>query len=135
MNKINIAVVGCGDIAHIRYFNAITKLKDKFHLTGVYDIVPEVTKKTAAEFQVQGFDSLEGLLSQPELDTVVVTTYHPCHAQIAVEAMNHGKNVIIEKPDQALPMQSLCAIRQKVPESFAWHCHLRFIRHLWKQNG
>ena len=98
MNKINVAVVGCGDIAHIRYFNAITKLKDKFHLTGVYDIQPEVTKRTAAEFQVQGFESLEGLLSQPELDTVVVTTYHPCHAQIAVEAMNHGKNVIIEKP-------------------------------------
>ncbi len=98
MNKINIAVAGCGDIAHIRYFNALSQLTDKYQLVGVHDMKPEVVKKTSDEFHVKGFDTLEELLKMEELDTVIVTTYHPSHAKIAVAAMEAGKNVIIEKP-------------------------------------
>ncbi len=98
MEKINIAVAGCGDIAHIRYFNAISQLTDKFNLIGVHDRCPEVCSSTAREFQVPGYDKLEDLLALEELDTLIVTTYHPSHAQIAIAAMEAGKNVIIEKP-------------------------------------
>ncbi len=98
MKKIKIAVAGCGDIAHIRYFNALGQLPEMFELIGVHDRQPEVVKTVSEEFHVPGYERLEELLAVPELDTLIVTTYHPSHASIAVAAMNAGKNVIIEKP-------------------------------------
>lgn len=50
MNKINIAVAGCGDIAHIRYFNALSQLTDKYQLVGVHDMKPEVVKRPQRSF-------------------------------------------------------------------------------------
>lgn len=98
MERIKIAVAGCGDIAHIRYFNAIGQLPELFELIGVHDYDPEVLRRVADEFHVPGYDTLDGLLAVPALDTLIVTTYHPTHASIAVAAMKVGKNVIIEKP-------------------------------------
>ena len=98
MKKIKIAVAGCGDIAHIRYFYALERLPELFELIGVHDYEPEVLAAVSEEFHVPGYGQLEELLAVPELDTLIVTTYHPSHAGIAVAAMNAGKNVIIEKP-------------------------------------
>lgn len=98
MEKIKIAVAGCGDIAHIRYFNALSQLTDKFQLVAVHDICHEVCDRTAEEFDVPGFYKLEDLLALDTLDTLIVTTYHPSHSKIAIAAMESGKNVIIEKP-------------------------------------
>ena len=47
MKSISMAVVGCGDIAHIRYLYAISHRKEKFQIDAVYDRNPEVCQRTA----------------------------------------------------------------------------------------
>lgn len=98
MKSISMAVVGCGDIAHIRYLYAISQRREKFQIDAVYDRNPEVCRRTAQELGAQAEKSLEDLLAMPKIDTVIVTTYHPSHAAIAVQCMEAGKNVIVEKP-------------------------------------
>ena len=98
MKSISMAVVGCGDIAHIRYLYAISHRKEKFHIDAVYDRNPEVCQRTAKELGAQAENSLESLLAIAKIDTVIVTTYHPSHASIAIQCMEAGKNVIVEKP-------------------------------------
>jgi predicted dehydrogenase len=98
MNRIKVAVVGCGDIAHIRYFYSLSKMPDMFELIAVHDRNPKVCEATAKEFNVPKYDNLDEMLALEKLDTVIVTTYHPSHAPIAIKAMHAGKNVLIEKP-------------------------------------
>lgn len=98
MKRIKIAVAGCGDIAHIRYFMVLEKMKDIFELIGVHDRDPQVCDAVSKEFSVPKYDNLDDLLNMTELDTLIITTYHPSHAPIAAKAMKAGKNVIIEKP-------------------------------------
>ena len=45
-----------------------------------------------------GYLALDDTLALPELDAVIVITYHPSHAFIAIHCMRAGKNVVIEKP-------------------------------------
>ncbi|MDR1503662.1 MAG: Gfo/Idh/MocA family oxidoreductase [Prevotella sp.] len=98
MEKIKIAIEGCGDIARIRYFYALEKLKDKFELVALHDNKKEKLEKISAEKGIPGYSDYDQMISIKELDTVIVATYHPSHADIAVRAMEAGKNVIIEKP-------------------------------------
>ena len=77
MKSISMAVVGCGDIAHIRYLYAISHRKEKFQIDAVYDRNPEVCQRTAKELGAQAENSLESLLAIAKIDTVIVTTYHP----------------------------------------------------------
>lgn len=98
MGKIKIGVAGCGDLAHIRYFYALRHLKESFELIGVHDYNPEVCKRTAEEFGVRGYEKLEDMLAVQEMDAVIIATFHPSHAEIAIKSMKAGKHVLIEKP-------------------------------------
>ena len=68
MKSISMAVVGCGDIAHIRYLYAISHRKEKFHIDAVYDRNPEVCQRTAKELGAQAENSLESLLAIAKID-------------------------------------------------------------------
>ena len=44
------------------------------------------------------FGSYEELFNCPEVDVVYIATPHSHHAQLAIQAINHGKHVLCEKP-------------------------------------
>ena len=98
MKQIRVIVIGCGDLAHIRYFYALPKLTDIFQLKGVYDYNPAVCAKTAEEFNVKAYETLEDALAADDVDAAIIATFHPSHAEIAIKAMKAGKHVLIEKP-------------------------------------
>ncbi len=62
-----------------------------------YDIRPERLEK-AKEHGLIACESLEALLSDREIDTVLIATPNDCHKDLAIRAMEAGKNVICEKP-------------------------------------
>lgn len=98
MRIIKVIMIGCGDLAHIRYFHALPKLGDLFQLVGVHDCNQEVCQRAAKEYGVKEYESLDELLAADEIDAVIIATYHPSHANIAIKAMRAGKHVLIEKP-------------------------------------
>lgn len=61
------------------------------------------------------------LLTDPALDTIVVTTRHDSHADWAVRALSSGKNVFVEKP-LALTLHDLARIRDALATSNARLC-------------
>ena len=98
MDKLRFALVGCGDIAHIRYFYAFDKMSDQITLLGIYDQDTDFLKKTAQELGVRAYESFDQLLADPQVEAVIVTTYHPSHAEYSIRALKAGKNVLSEKP-------------------------------------
>ena len=78
---------------------------DVCNLAGIYDI-DEKKCELARKNGIKVYSSREELLSDPTIDMVTIATPNDVHEEIAIDALNHGKNVISEKP-VTLSMESL----------------------------
>lgn len=96
MKKIGFAIVGCGMISSF-HANAIETIEDA-SFVGVYDPVPASMERASQRYGVPGFASMEALLASESVDAVCVCTPNGLHASIALQALNAGKHVVIEKP-------------------------------------
>ena len=101
--KLKIGIIGCGGIAgaHAGSYNGIMRDYGDIEIVALADIVPG----RAEEFKVRnGFDgarcyeSHTEMLEKEELDGVSICTYNRQHAVCAIDALNKGVNVLIEKP-------------------------------------
>jgi predicted dehydrogenase len=94
MKQINIAIVGAGGIAkrHVEGLSAIESARIK----AVVDIVPEKAEQLAALCGATAYGDLDGCLRQ--VDVVYVLTPPSFHRELAIEAMQAGKHVMVEKP-------------------------------------
>lgn len=91
-----VAVIGCGDISVV-HFAAITAMPGA-ELVAVCDTDPERLATASAAHAVPGYESHTDLLDAEQPDVVHVCTPHHTHASIAVDALERGVNVILEKP-------------------------------------
>ncbi|MDB6169466.1 MAG: hypothetical protein JWM88_2330 [Verrucomicrobia bacterium] len=94
---INIAVIGCGVIAqyHLRALAKLTTAR----AAAVCDVRPDVAQKTAAEFQVPRWTTRASeLFADPSIDAVILALPANLRTALALEAFQHGKHVLTEKP-------------------------------------
>ncbi len=93
--KIKFAIIGCGHIAkrHAKHLQAHPNAE----LLGGFDLVVEKTQNFATDFEVKAFESLEEVLQSP-VDMLNICTPNGTHHSIAIEALNAGKHVLVEKP-------------------------------------
>ena len=106
MQKVyNVGIIGFGGMAGFHFWSLNTfRDKDNIRVKGVYDLdesrISAAIERGKDEFQVDivGYSSREELLSDPEIDIVLVATTNEVHKEIVIDAMRHGKHVICEKP-------------------------------------
>ena len=98
MNKCRVAIVGCGEIAQIRYLPAVIKMPE-LSLTALVDKDRGAMARVAASFQLTGVVQSTDLSEVLDhVDAVIVTApakWHPALCQAAIFA---GKHVLVEKP-------------------------------------
>jgi predicted dehydrogenase len=96
---VNVAIVGTGNIAR-QHIGGYLAFPGRCKITCLADIFPEKTEKTDAEFNLGAkvSASWKDLLDDPDIDLVSICTPPFCHAEITVDFLNAGKNVIVEKP-------------------------------------
>lgn len=70
---------------------------DGLEIFGSYDI-EEKRQRYAAEQGLHVYNSLEEILADENCDIVLIATPNQHHKEIALEALNHKKNVVCEKP-------------------------------------
>ncbi len=95
MEKINVGIVGCGDICGI-YFKTC-KSMEALDVTACADINMEAARKAGAEHNVRAV-TVKELLADPSIRIVLNLTPPLVHAEIALAALKAGKNVYNEKP-------------------------------------
>lgn len=98
---LKVGVVGMGGIGNTHA--ECHKNDDLAELIAVCDIIKEKADDAAAKFGVEAFYSLKEMLAaHPEIDIVDITTsgYEngSWHYTPAMEALEAGKNVLVEKP-------------------------------------
>jgi UDP-N-acetyl-2-amino-2-deoxyglucuronate dehydrogenase len=97
MNKINFLIVGCGSIGkrHI----AVLDADDDAEIIAICDIDEEKCKDVSNLYPgIKYYTSYEEMLSKEKADVVNVVTPHHLHAEMSIQAMNSGFNVLVEKP-------------------------------------
>jgi predicted dehydrogenase len=76
----------------------LSQLADRVELVAVIDHHRGRADSLAAERGGKAFESLAAALDAVEVDVVIVCTPTGAHAEIAIEALQAGKHLIIEKP-------------------------------------
>ena len=98
MTAINTGFIGCGGFARGMHIPSM-QANPKYKLYAAMDINEDAARKTAEDFGMSYWTSdLDGLLSDEELDLVVISTVHDSHAEISVRAAEAGRHILCEKP-------------------------------------
>jgi predicted dehydrogenase len=97
---VNIAVVGCGGMAHW-HVETLLKIPES-RLVAFVDVDPKKTAefKTRYSKEAKEYSSFDTLLESPpkDLHAVVLVTPHTLHFPQATAALNRGFHVLCEKP-------------------------------------
>lgn len=90
------AVIGCGDVSVV-HLQAIENLAG-IELVGVCDIDPARAETAAERYGVPGFAGHRQLLDAIRPDVVHVCTPHHQHVPVAIDCLDAGVAVLLEKP-------------------------------------
>lgn len=123
--KKKVAVIGYGGMGgwHVDHIQN----SDVVELAGIYDIKEE-RQELARSRGIRAYSSREELLADPEIEMVTVATPNDVHEEIAIAALEAGKNVLSEKP-VTLSLESLermIAASKKAGKIFSVHQNRRF---------
>ncbi len=103
MEKLKIAIVGCGGIANQKHMPSIRANAEKAEMVAFCDIIPERAQKAAEEYgtpDAKVYTDYKAMLAdhEIEIDVVHVCTPNVAHCPITVAAFEAGKHVMCEKP-------------------------------------
>jgi len=95
--RLRVALLGCGQIAdaHLSQLRRIRTVD----VVSVCDVHADLAWQAAARFQISRHDvSLEKMLEETRPDVVHVTTPAQSHAPLAIQLLEAGCHVYVEKP-------------------------------------
>jgi UDP-N-acetyl-2-amino-2-deoxyglucuronate dehydrogenase len=92
---MNFALIGCGRIAS-RHAQSIKALGA--NLVAVADVITGRTQQYCSNYGAAAYVDYRALLDRKDIDVVNICTPSGMHAQMALEALQAGKHVILEKP-------------------------------------
>ena len=99
MGKLKVGIVGCGLIAKARHIPSYKRMKKSVDLCAVCDLNEKLAKDTAKDCRIpNAYSNVSEMLSKEGLDMVDICVPPQVHAPVAVEAIEKGCNVIMEKP-------------------------------------
>ena len=95
--KIKVGIIGAGTIGSV-HADAYKKVADA-ELVALCDILPDKLAEKAKRHGVPvTYTDYKELLKNPEIEAVSICVPNNMHAPIAIDALNAGKNVMLEKP-------------------------------------
>ena len=93
---MKISIVGCGGISPT-HIVAVPEISDAQIISDA-DCNPERAQSAAEQCGAKAYTSLEAMLSGEKPDILHICTPHCLHVSMAVYAMEHGIDVLCEKP-------------------------------------
>jgi predicted dehydrogenase len=99
MDRVGIAVVGYRAMAKPFHLPAISMLTDLFELVAVCDRVPERAEEAGRRYGVPWYTDARRMYEREKrIQAVADLVTNVWHREVAVQAAEHGKHLIVEKP-------------------------------------
>ena len=104
--RLRAGVVGLGMMGrnHVRVWDEAVEDVD---LVAVADPDPAAVARATAGRRARGFDDVERMLAEEELDLVSIVAPTSLHLPVALAALRAGANVLVEKPIAATREEAL----------------------------
>ena len=98
-DKLKVGIVGCGAVAVKRHIPGFTRLKKDVVLQALCDKNEDLAREAARKYNIpKTYQSLSQMLSGESLDIVDICTPPQIHAPLAIEALERGCHILLEKP-------------------------------------
>ena len=98
--KVKIGIIGTGWIAE-SHVHSLKQMPD-VEIVALADLIPGKAEVFGKKFELENVriynSDAELLDAESDLDGVCICTYNTQHAPCAINALNHGVNVMLEKP-------------------------------------
>lgn len=97
--KIKVGIIGTGWIAEAHVANYL-RCPD-VEIVAAADLIPGKAEKFCKDNGIEGvrlYPDHKSMIDAEELDAVSVCTYNRTHAECTIYALEHGVNVLLEKP-------------------------------------
>ena len=97
---LKVAIIGAGGISP-SHIDGYLRFPDRCRIVALVDIYPEKAQEKKERFNLvdaEVFDDHKKILNRDDIDIIDICTPPYVHAEIAVNSLNAGKNVLVEKP-------------------------------------
>ena len=99
MAPIGVGIVGCGEVTQIVHLPTLGQLPEQFTPVAPCDASAQVLHAVGERWGIadRTLDYRE-LCAMPQVDAVLIASPNAFHAAVTLEALRHGKHVLVEKP-------------------------------------
>jgi predicted dehydrogenase len=128
MITLKCGLIGCGGIAQNQHLPNLTR-SSSITLKTICDLNPTVLEETKNNYQIPyTTTNYKDILSDKEIQIVVIATREDMQAPLTIEFLNAGKNVYVEKPlsDNAEKCQEVLDVQRKTGKFVAVGFNRRF---------
>lgn len=99
VSKLRVGVIGLGEVAQVIHLPVLEQLSDKFEIAAVCDISPMLLEMMGERYGVQArYSEARQMVESESLDGVLVLNSDEYHTESTIAALDHGINVLVEKP-------------------------------------
>jgi predicted dehydrogenase len=114
---IRVALCGAGGFAKGMHLPNLKKMQDKYSLYAVQSRTGSNAQTVAVQYGAQySTTDYRQILSDPNVDMVMICTRHDSHASMAIEALKADKVVFVEKP-MAITMEEISEVITAIKDS------------------
>ena len=128
--KLRCAVIGVGAIG-TEHLNSLLHCP-RAAAVAIAETNPQRLREAAEKFHIpRSYTNYQELLEQPDIDAVTIALPTYLHAQVAIDALNARKHVLLEKPmaTNAKEAAKIVAAAQKARRTIMVAKSLRFEKH------
>lgn len=96
---VRVAIVGTGNISQI-HIDAYQAFPERCQIVALVDIYPQKAEEKARRYNIacDVYNDHRKILERDDIDLVDICTPPYVHADIAINCLRSGKNVLVEKP-------------------------------------
>ncbi|MCC2683552.1 MAG: oxidoreductase [Paenibacillaceae bacterium] len=95
---LKVGIIGQGRSGRNIHANTLSGMKDKFVIAAVVDALEDRRKRAVEDFGCDAYEEYQELFQRTDLDFVVNASPSHLHVPISLDLLNHGFNVLCEKP-------------------------------------
>jgi predicted dehydrogenase len=96
--RLRIGVLGCGPIAQFAHFDACRKAKNA-ELYAICDLADDLRQRMALVHEPRiAYSDYGAMLADGQIEAVIIAIADQFHIAAALEAIEAGKHVLVEKP-------------------------------------
>ncbi|MEN3046585.1 MAG: Gfo/Idh/MocA family oxidoreductase [Candidatus Hydrothermales bacterium] len=115
--RLNFGIIGVGHIAQIGYIPSIKRLKDKINLYALCDLDEAKLYKAKEIHKAEViYTDFEDLLSDKNVDAVIITTPNHLHYPMSLASITYGKHTLCELP-VSLKLEEALELKRKISDT------------------